>query len=111
MSEEAIQKLHQRLGVMGTTLEALRRQIDLLVRERGSAAAVELAIDKALRRAHGDPLAYATRIVLGQATERTAAIEAARAQATAPPGESEIDRAHRMFLAAANAMEAPNALQ
>jgi hypothetical protein len=110
VSEETILELHHRVGVMGTTLAALRRQIDLLVHERGSAAAVQLAIDKALRKAHGDPLAYATRVVMAQVTERIASIEAAKAQAMAPPGESEADKASRIFLEAVAAMETPDAL-
>ena len=92
------------MAVLGRTIESLRREVALLVAERGAAAPVERALRKGLTRAHGNPLAYATRIVVDETTERLASIEAAKAQATGPPGEDPNLVAHRLTLEAIERM-------
>jgi uncharacterized protein YdaU (DUF1376 family) len=89
VSEETLARVCAHLGVLGHDVAELEHRVDLLVAEGGSAAPVERALIKGLKRAR-DPVAYAAAIVRAEGDARAGAIEAAKAQGKPPPDQMAI---------------------
>ncbi len=79
VSEGTIAEVFHRLETIGATIASIRRDVDAMVRVRGSPAAVEDALRKALCKP-GNPLNYARSIVRAEALD----LEKARVIATVP---------------------------
>lgn len=96
-----IDETADRLAVTGGTRRQIERTVSIWLATVPPGIAAQ-ALGKGLDRAHGDPLAYAGRIVASHSTELTVARETA---ANPPRREDPIFMAERMTLAVLEQME------